>query len=149
MLSSPQLALKSNECSLGKSPAQIRHHTYGVGYLFKCFEGSTTFKIYQHKVDKMRVMGDGQTNNQRLEQFTLARSGGASDNAMWAMSSFVQVDPDGSIDPLPKMHKRCHFPGIMPREVPSQANLLRAQTFYRMHSSFSPPTFEKPCCCCV
>ncbi len=43
------------------------------------------------------------------------------------------------------MHKRCHFPGIMPREVPSQANLLRAQTFYRMHSSFSPPTFEKPC----
>src|SRR6266568_6242875 len=101
MLSSPQLALKSNECSLGKSPAQIRHHTYGVGYLFKCFEGSTTFKIYQDKVDKMRVMGDGQTNNQRLEQFTLARSGGASDNAMWAMSSFVQVDPDGSIDPLP------------------------------------------------
>src|SRR5437660_12494868 len=101
MLSSPQLALKSNECSLGKSPAQIRHHTYCVGYLFKCFEGSSTFKVYQDKVDKMRVMGKGQTNNQRLEQFTLARSSGASDNAMWAMRRFVQVDPDGSIDPLP------------------------------------------------
>src|SRR5438105_14089658 len=35
MLSSPQLALESNQCSLSKSPAQIRHHTYRVGYLLK------------------------------------------------------------------------------------------------------------------
>ena len=54
----------------------------------------------------MRVMGDGQTNNQRLEQFTLASSSGASDHAMGAMSRFVQVDPDGSIDPLPSKHRR-------------------------------------------
>ena len=72
-----------------------------MGYLFKWFEGSATFKVYQDKVDKMRVMGDGQANNQRLEQFTLACPSGARDNTMWAMSRFVQVDPDGSIDPLP------------------------------------------------
>src|SRR6266566_2538179 len=101
MLSSLQLALESNQRPLCKSPAQIRHHTNCVGYLFKWFEGSATFKVYQDKVDKMRMMGDGQANNQRLEQFTLARSSGARDNTMWAMSSFVQVDPDGSIDPLP------------------------------------------------
>src|SRR5207253_7372937 len=101
MLSSLQLALESNQCSLCKSPAQICHHTYCVGYLFKLFEGSPAFKVDQDKVDKMWVMGDGQTNNQRLEQFTLARSGGTSDNAMWTMSRFVEVEPDGSINPLP------------------------------------------------
>src|SRR5947208_2469634 len=45
MLSSLQLALESNQCSLCKSPAQIRHYTNCVGYLFKWFEGSATFKV--------------------------------------------------------------------------------------------------------